>query len=115
MTKSRGLAFTFALTCAVAAAACTKAEPDLPTFDPLDKIQQSEGWKVGRSIAVSPGAKTPTAHHVQALTSGLHDVDPETPPIALTAVEPSCQVRNPGMGGGKYLIIGSGSARFPLM
>ncbi|MEP4052241.1 MAG: hypothetical protein ABJN22_08350 [Litorimonas sp.] len=115
MTKSRGLAFTFALTCAFASAACTKAEPDLPTFDPLDKIQQSEGWKVGRSIAVSPGAKTPTAHHVQALTSGLHDVDLETPPIALTAVEPSCQVRNPGMGGGKYLIIGSGSARFPLM
>lgn len=115
MTKLRGLSVIFALTCALAAGACTKAEPDLPTFDPLDKIRLSEGWKVGRSIAVSPGAKTPTAHHVQAIASGLHDVDFDTPPIALTAVNPSCRVTNPGMGGGKYLVIGSGSVRFPLM
>lgn len=115
MTKLRGLAFTFALTCALASGACKKVEPDIPTFDPLDKIQLSEGWKTGRSIAVSPGAKKPTAHHVQAIASGLHEVDFDTPPTALTPVTPSCEVTNPGMGGGKYLIIGSGSARFPLM
>jgi len=115
MTKLRGLTVKFALTGALILGACTNAEPDLPTFDPLDRIRLSEGWKVGRSIAVSPGAKTPTAHHVQAISSGLHDVDFETPPIGLTSISPSCEVTNPGMGAGKYLVIGSGGVRFPLM
>ena len=105
----------------LALSACGKTEPDLPTFDPLDKIRKSEGWKVGRAIAVSPGAKSPNAHHVQAIASGLHDIDFETPPTALTPVQPSCSVPNPGMGGGKYLIMTAGGimtgqgAEFPLM
>ncbi len=115
MTKLRGLTVTFAMTCAVSSAACKKSEPDLPTFDPLDKVQPSEGWKVGRSIAVSPGAKKPTAYHVQAIASGLHDIDFASPPSALIPVKPSCNVKNPGMGGGKYLLIGHGNTRFPLM
>lgn len=115
MTKLRGLALTFALTCALGSGACKKAEPDLPTFDPMDKITFSEGWKVGRSVAVSPGEKTPTAHHIQAIASGLHDVDFKTPPTAFIPVNPSCNVKNPGMGGGKYLIIGNGFTRFSLM
>lgn len=115
MTKLRGTAFTFALMSALTAGACKKSEPELPTFDPMDKVQLSEGWKVGRSVAVSPGAETPTPHHVQAIASGLHEIDFETPPTALTPVTPSCAVKNPGMGGGKYLIIGSGANRFPLM
>lgn len=115
MTILRGLAFTFAMTCALASGACTKAEPDIPTFDPMDKVQLGEGWRVGSSIAVSAGAKTPTAHHVQAIASGLHDVDFKTQPTALIPVTPSCKVKNPGMGGEKYLIIGNSSTRFHLM
>lgn len=115
MTKLRGLAFTLTLTCALGTGACKKSEPDIPTFDPLDKVQLRQGWNAGRSIAVSPGAKTQTAHHVQTIASGLHDVDFITPPTAFIPVAPSCKVKNPGMGGKKYLIIGGGATRFSLM
>ena len=100
---------------------CAKSEPDLPTFDPMDKVRKSEGWKVGRAIAVSPGKTGPTPHHVQSITSNWHDVDFKTPPLSLTPVAPSCRVVNPGMGGGKYLLLTGGGiltgqgAEFPLM
>ena len=115
MAIFRRLAFISALGCAFAAGGCKKSEPDLPTFDPLDKVQQREGWQTGRSIAVSTGPNILQAHHVQAIASGLHDVDYATPPKNLIPVEPSCKVKHPGMGGKKYLIIGNGYTKFPLM
>ena len=115
MTKLRGLAFTLTLTCVLGTSACKKPEPDIPTFDPMDKILQAEGWKVSPSIVVSPGEKKPTPHHVQAITSGLHEVDFSTPPRGLISVDPSCKVENPDVGSEKYLILGHGEASFPLM
>jgi len=115
MTKLRVHAVKIVMGCALLSGGCTKAEPDLPTFDPLDKVSLSEGWKVGQSIAVSPGEKRPMAHHVQAIASGLHNVDLDTPPVAMTPIAPSCEVKHPGMGGGKYLVIGNGAVKFPLM
>ena len=122
MTYLRARNLTLAaISLGVILSGCAKEEPDLPTTDPLDKIMKSEGWKVGRSIAVSPGRDEPKAHWVQAITSGWHDVDFKTPPASLTAVEPSCDVYNPGMGGGKYLLLtggghyGGGIPNFTLM
>jgi hypothetical protein len=115
MTSLRANTILAAVLSMAVMAGCAKAEPDLPTFDPLDKVQASEGWKVGRNIAVSPGEKTPRAHHVQAIASGLHDVDFETPPTALVPVAPSCTVSHPGMGGGKYMLLGKGWTKFYLM
>ena len=115
MTNLRDSVVKATFICAIVLGACTQAEPDLPTFDPLDKVMTGEGWKAGRSIVVSPGADSPQAHHVQAITSGLHNIDFKTPPASLTPVEPSCAVTNPGMGGGKYMILGDGWAQFPLL
>nr|AID57591.1 hypothetical protein [uncultured bacterium] len=122
MTYLRGRsAVLAAISFGIILSGCAKAEPDLPTSNPKDEIRLSEGWKVGRGIAVSPGKDEPKAHHVQAITSGWHDIDFETPPASLTAVKPSCDVYDPGMGGGKYLLLAGGGkfsgpgAKFPLM
>lgn len=115
MTNMRGRIAALLMVSAAALSACTREEPELPTFDPLDKISYSEGWSVGRAIAVSPGADAPTAHHVQTIASGLHDIDFKTPPTSLIPVKPSCSVTHPGMGGGKYLVLGGGSADYPLL
>jgi len=116
MTFSRHIKFALsAITCGLILSGCAKTEPDIPTFNPMDKVQPQEGWKVGRAIAISPGRDMPTAHHVQAIASGLHDVDFETPPAALTPVNPSCNVTKPSTNSGKYLIVGHGWAHFPLM
>jgi len=117
MTFSRHVNFALsAITCGFILSSCAKTEPDIPTFDPLDRVQPAEGWKVDRAIAVSPGKDMPTAHHVQAVASGLHDIDFETPPTALTPITPSCNVTRPSTNSGKYLIIGQGGgAHYPLM
>lgn len=115
MTILRGIAITLVMSSTLTLTACKKEEPDLPTTDPMDKVRGGEGWKVPRLIAVSPGEQKPTAHHVQSISSGLHDVDLETPPLALVPINPSCIVKNPGMGGKKYLIIGRGNTSFSLM
>jgi len=115
MTNLRGRAVSLALLCAVTVGACGKSEPDIPTFDPMDKIQNFNGWKVERAIAVSPGKDAPKAHHIQRITSGLHDVDFKTPPKALIPVTPSCRVTRPELSSDKYLIIGDGRTYFPLM
>jgi hypothetical protein len=116
MTISRCARFLIsAIVCGFLLSGCAKTEPDIPTFDPLDKVQQSEGWKVGPAVAVSPGTETPMAHHVQTIASGLHNIDFDTPPTALIPVEPSCKVTKPSTNSGKYLIIGDGSANFSLM
>ena len=117
MTFSRHVNFALsAITCGFILSSCAKTEPDIPTFDPLDRVQPAEGWKVDRAIAVSPGKDMPTAHHVQAVASGLHDIDFETPPTALTPITPSCNVTKPSTNSGKYLIVGQGGgAQFPLM
>ena len=115
MTNLRGRTLVLTVASAVILAACAKSEPDIPTFDPMDKIQIDEGWKVERAIAVSPGAEQPVPHHVQAIASGLHDIDFKSPPRAMTPVTPSCKVNRPDVNWGKYLIVGDGSAHFPLM
>lgn len=114
MIRLRLLAFTFAIATTLAAG-CEKSEPDIPTFDPLDKVQQREGWKVGRSIAVSTGPDILKAHHVQSVASGLHDVDFKTPPKTLIPIKPSCSINRPDTKTSKYLIIGNGGVSFPLM
>jgi len=81
----------------------------------MDKVQQGEGWKVERAIAVSPGKDKPTAHHVQTIASGLHDIDFKSHPTALIPVEPSCNVTSPDVNDSVYLILGDGRAQFPLM
>jgi len=116
MTYLRGRELILSLTSAVILSACGgKAEPDIPTFDPMDKIQTSEGWNVGSAIAVSPGRDTPKAHHLQTIASGLHDIDFKTRPTAMIPVKPSCRVPKPGINSGKYLIVGDGHAKYPLM
>lgn len=116
MTILRGRALFLSGLCAVTISACGgKAEPDIPTFNPMEKVLKSEGWKIDTAIAASPGKDTPSLHHVQAIASGLHDVDFKTPPSALIPVKPSCKVTRPDISSGKYLIIGGGAAKFPLM
>jgi len=107
--------FTVTVASALILAACAKTEPDIPTFDPMDKVSSHWGWKVEQSIAVSPGKDKPSVHHLQAITSGLHDVDFETPPTAFVPVTPSCKVNKPDISSGKYLVIGGGWTSFPLM
>jgi len=114
MAQLRLLALTFTVISTLAAG-CKKSEPDIPTFDPMDKVQPREGWSVERSIAVSKGPNILQAHHVQSLASGLHDVDFKTPPKALIPIEPSCKVTRPDTKASNYLIIGNGQVRFPLM
>ena len=116
MTNLRGRQFILSISCAVILGACgAKAEPDIPTFDPMDRVQKQEGWKVEREIAVSPGLDQPVAHHVRAIASGMHNIDFETPPTAMIAVTPSCKVSQPDVSAGKYLIVADGWADFPLM
>jgi len=81
----------------------------------MDRVQKQEGWKVEREIAVSPGLDQPVAHHVRAIASGMHNIDFETPPTAMIPVTPSCNVSQPDVSAGKYLIVADGWAHFPLM
>lgn len=116
MTYLRGRSLALAaITCGTILSSCGKSEPELPTFDPMDKIQKSHGWKVGDGIAVSPGKDQPTPHHVQSIASNWHDVDFETPPKALIPIKPSCSVTKPSLNSSKHLIIGDGRAKFLLM
>ena len=114
MMQIRFLALTLTIASTLATG-CKKDEPDIPTFDPLDSVQPQEGWKVGRSIAVSKGPDILKAHHVQSIASGLHDVDFKTPPKAFIPIEPSCNIKRPGTNTSKYIIIGNGQAKFPLL
>jgi len=115
MTKLRANALSLALISTVILSGCGKSEPDIPTFDPMDKVQPQEGWKVERAIAVSPGKDKPVAHHVQSIASGLHDIDFKSPPASMTSVTPSCDFARPDVNSEKYLIVGDGWAQYPLM
>jgi len=74
-------------------AACgEQGEPELPAFDPMDKIDIGpQGYRIKGTIAVN--AKN-EFYHMQHLISGYHNFDLETPPVSVTPVEPSCNMRN---------------------
>lgn len=105
-----------ALAMLAALGACAEAaEPNIPTWNPHDKVQASEGWKVRAGIAVSPGEDYPTAHHWQAVAAGTHAINFDTPPASINPVTPTCKAARAEPGSKRYLVVGQGASDYPLI